>query len=116
MVNDVDVLFFLINLLITYFICTPFLHDHVQIIVVCISKSLSALPLNVFPQKGDNFLYLQRFNPNTLQKYRLEREEPGLSPLSFSASYKDKHIRLVYLCKPACSLEILLVSVFNSIG
>ncbi|XP_033933891.1 nucleolar protein 11-like [Pseudochaenichthys georgianus] len=48
-------------------------------------------------QKGDNFLYLQRFNPNTLQKYRLEREEPGLSPLSFSASYKDKHIRLVYL-------------------
>ncbi|KAF3852047.1 hypothetical protein F7725_005402 [Dissostichus mawsoni] len=31
-------------------------------------------------QKGDNFLYLQRFNPNTLQKYRLEREEPGLSP------------------------------------
>ncbi|XP_076583465.1 nucleolar protein 11-like [Chaetodon auriga] len=48
-------------------------------------------------QKGDNFLYLQRLNPNTLQRYRLEREEPGLSPLSFSASYRDKHVRLLYL-------------------
>ncbi|XP_041642037.1 nucleolar protein 11-like [Cheilinus undulatus] len=48
-------------------------------------------------QKGDSFLYLQRLNPNTLQRYRLEREEPGLSPLSFSASYRDKHIRLLYL-------------------
>ncbi|KAM3622777.1 uncharacterized protein V6R79_002938 [Siganus canaliculatus] len=48
-------------------------------------------------QKGDHFLYLQRLNPNTLQKYRLEREEPGLSPLSFSASYRDKHICLLYL-------------------
>ncbi|XP_038569796.1 nucleolar protein 11-like [Micropterus salmoides] len=48
-------------------------------------------------QKGDHFLCLQRLNPNTLQKYRLEREEPGLSPLSFSASYRDKHIRLLYL-------------------
>ncbi|XP_068448571.1 nucleolar protein 11-like [Clinocottus analis] len=48
-------------------------------------------------QKGDHFLYLQRLNPNTLQRYRLEREEPGLFPLSFSASYRDKHIRLLYL-------------------
>ncbi|CAJ1053693.1 nucleolar protein 11 [Xyrichtys novacula] len=48
-------------------------------------------------QKGDSFLYLQRLNPNTLQKYRLEREEPGLSPLSFSASYRDKQIGLLYL-------------------
>ncbi|XP_070684517.1 nucleolar protein 11-like [Pempheris klunzingeri] len=47
--------------------------------------------------KGEHFLYLQRLNPNTLQRYRLEREEPGLSPLSFSASYRDKHIRLLYL-------------------
>ncbi|XP_059198125.1 nucleolar protein 11-like [Centropristis striata] len=48
-------------------------------------------------QKGDTFLYLQRLNPNTLQRYRLERQEPGLTPLSFSASYRDKHIRLLYL-------------------
>uniref|UniRef100_A0A4W6FUM2 Nucleolar protein 11 n=1 Tax=Lates calcarifer TaxID=8187 RepID=A0A4W6FUM2_LATCA len=48
-------------------------------------------------QKGDHFLYLQRLNPNTLQRYRLEREEPGLGPLSFSASYRDKHIHLLYL-------------------
>uniref|UniRef100_A0AAQ4R2U1 Nucleolar protein 11 n=1 Tax=Gasterosteus aculeatus aculeatus TaxID=481459 RepID=A0AAQ4R2U1_GASAC len=48
-------------------------------------------------QKGDHFLYLQRLNPNSLQRYHLEREEPGLSPLSFSVSYRDKHIRLLYL-------------------
>ncbi|KAA8595027.1 hypothetical protein FQN60_012162 [Etheostoma spectabile] len=48
-------------------------------------------------QKGDHFLYLHRLNPNTLQRYRLEREEPGLFPLSFSASCRDKHIRLLYL-------------------
>nr|XP_046265031.1 nucleolar protein 11-like [Scatophagus argus] len=48
-------------------------------------------------QTGNNFLYLHRLNPNTLQRYRLEREEPGLSPLSFSASYRDKHICLLYL-------------------
>ncbi|XP_022061128.2 nucleolar protein 11-like [Acanthochromis polyacanthus] len=48
-------------------------------------------------QKGDHFLHLQRLNPNTLQRYRLEREEPGVSPLSFSASYRDKHIHLLYL-------------------
>ncbi|XP_041837977.1 nucleolar protein 11-like [Melanotaenia boesemani] len=47
--------------------------------------------------KGDNFLYLQRLNPNSLQRYRLEGEDPGLSPLSFSASYRDKHICLLYL-------------------
>ncbi|XP_017290679.1 nucleolar protein 11-like [Kryptolebias marmoratus] len=47
--------------------------------------------------KGDHFLYLHRLNPNSLQRYRLEREEPGLSPLSFSASYKKKHICLLYL-------------------
>uniref|UniRef100_H3D9E4 Nucleolar protein 11 n=1 Tax=Tetraodon nigroviridis TaxID=99883 RepID=H3D9E4_TETNG len=48
-------------------------------------------------QKGDHFLYLQRLNPNTFQRYHLEREEPGLSPLSFCASYRDKHISLLYL-------------------
>ncbi|XP_058497368.1 nucleolar protein 11-like [Solea solea] len=48
-------------------------------------------------QKGDHFLYLQKLNPNTLQRYRLEREESSLAPLSFSASYRDKHIHLLYL-------------------
>ncbi|XP_072240681.1 nucleolar protein 11-like isoform X2 [Leuresthes tenuis] len=47
--------------------------------------------------RGDHFLYLQRLNPNSLQRYRLEGEEPGLSPLSFSASYRDKHICLLCL-------------------
>ncbi|XP_072319203.1 nucleolar protein 11-like [Eucyclogobius newberryi] len=48
-------------------------------------------------QKADHFLYLQRLSPNSLQKYCLEREEPGLSPLSFSVALKDKHICLLYL-------------------
>lgn len=72
------------------------------------------MALTVSPQKGDHFLYLQRLNPNTLQRYRLEREEPGLTPLSFSASYKDKHICLLYLCKPKFPVKIFLASVFDS--
>lgn len=48
-------------------------------------------------QKGDNFLYLQRLNPSGLQKYRLESEGPGLCPLNFSVSLRDKHIHLLYL-------------------
>ncbi|KAM6940661.1 nucleolar protein 11-like [Xenentodon cancila] len=48
-------------------------------------------------QKGENFLYLQRLNPNSLQRYRLDGEEPNLSPLSFSASCKDEYISLLYL-------------------
>ncbi|XP_056136327.1 nucleolar protein 11-like [Lampris incognitus] len=48
-------------------------------------------------QKGDHFLYLHKPNPDSLQRYRLEREEPGLSPLSFCATYRDQHIHLLYL-------------------
>ncbi|XP_054634305.1 nucleolar protein 11-like [Dunckerocampus dactyliophorus] len=48
-------------------------------------------------QKGDSILYLQKLNPNTLQRYRLEREDSGLSPLSFSASYRERLIHLLYL-------------------
>ncbi|KAJ0033153.1 hypothetical protein NQD34_000260 [Periophthalmus magnuspinnatus] len=50
-----------------------------------------------YQQKGDHFLYLQRLNPNSLQKYRLEREELGLCPLSFSVALREKHICLLYL-------------------
>ncbi|XP_068607315.1 nucleolar protein 11-like [Brachionichthys hirsutus] len=48
-------------------------------------------------QKGDHVLYLQRLNPNTLHRYRLEREEPGLFPLSFCATCRDEHVCLLYL-------------------
>lgn len=50
-------------------------------------------------QKGERCLYVQRLNPNTLQKYRLEREDSGAPPLSFSASLRDKHLNLLYLCE-----------------
>ncbi|XP_061628351.1 nucleolar protein 11-like isoform X1 [Phyllopteryx taeniolatus] len=48
-------------------------------------------------KKGEHFLYLQKLKPNTLQRYRLEREDSGLSPLSLSASYRDKLIHLLHL-------------------
>lgn len=73
---------------------------------------LSDLNSSVFPpphQKGETFLYLHRLNPSSLQKYRLERAEPGLLLLSCSASYQDKHIRLVYLCE-SLALEQLPVA------
>ncbi|XP_037112819.1 nucleolar protein 11-like [Syngnathus acus] len=48
-------------------------------------------------KKGDHFLYLLKVKPNILQKYQLEREDASLSPLSFSASYRDELIHLLYL-------------------
>lgn len=73
------------------------------------------MPVTVCPQKGDHFIYLQKLNPNSLQRYRLEREEPGLAPLSFSVSYKDKHIRLLYLCKSVFPVQIFWVSLAQAI-
>ncbi|XP_077428256.1 nucleolar protein 11-like isoform X1 [Vanacampus margaritifer] len=48
-------------------------------------------------KKGDNFLYLQKVEPKVLQRYRLESEDSSYFPLSFSASYRDELIHLLYL-------------------
>ncbi|KAG9350420.1 hypothetical protein JZ751_026782 [Albula glossodonta] len=53
-------------------------------------------------KKGDHFLYLQRFNPNSTQKYRLEMEGTGGHPISFSATVRDKNINLLYLYSNGC--------------
>uniref|UniRef100_A0A8C5D910 Nucleolar protein 11 n=1 Tax=Gouania willdenowi TaxID=441366 RepID=A0A8C5D910_GOUWI len=68
--------------------------------------SLLSAPQQPIEDKGEHFLYLQGLNPNSLQRYRLEREEPGLSPLSFSACYRNRHIFLTYLCKPQCPTNL----------
>lgn len=48
-------------------------------------------------QRGEHWLYAQRFNPNTLVKHRIETE-PGLSaPISFSATIRGCNIHLLYL-------------------
>nr|XP_046167097.1 nucleolar protein 11-like [Oncorhynchus gorbuscha] len=66
-------------------------------------------------QRGEHFLYVQRLNPNTLQKYRLEREDSGASPLSFSASLRDKHINLLYLYPNGCVYQCV-VAVQGPVG
>ncbi|NP_001133931.1 nucleolar protein 11-like [Salmo salar] len=66
-------------------------------------------------QKGEHFLYVQRLNPNTLQKYRLEREDSGAPPLSFSASLWDKHINLLYLYRNGCVYQSV-VAVRGPVG
>ncbi|XP_020336746.1 nucleolar protein 11-like [Oncorhynchus kisutch] len=66
-------------------------------------------------QRGEHFLYVQRLNPNTLQKYRLEREDSGASPLSFSASLRDKHINLLYLYPNGCVYQSV-VAVRGPVG
>ncbi|XP_010887648.2 nucleolar protein 11-like [Esox lucius] len=53
-------------------------------------------------QKKMHFLYVQRLNPNTLHKYRLEREDSGAPPLSVSASLWDKRINLLYMYPNGC--------------
>ncbi|XP_035634900.1 nucleolar protein 11-like [Oncorhynchus keta] len=66
-------------------------------------------------QRGEHFLYVQRLNPNTLQKYRLESEDSGASPLSFSASLRDKHINLLYLYPNGCVYQSV-VAVQGPVG
>uniref|UniRef100_A0A8C7GLS2 Nucleolar protein 11 n=1 Tax=Oncorhynchus kisutch TaxID=8019 RepID=A0A8C7GLS2_ONCKI len=61
-------------------------------------------------QKGECCLYVQRLNPNTLQKYRLEREDSGASPLSFSASLRDKHLNLLYLYPNGCVYQSVVAA------
>ncbi|XP_024252375.1 nucleolar protein 11-like [Oncorhynchus tshawytscha] len=61
-------------------------------------------------QKGECCLYVQRLNPNTLQKYRLEREDSGASPLSFSASLQDKHLNLLYLYPNGCVYQSVVAA------
>ncbi|KAJ8264106.1 hypothetical protein GJAV_G00145240 [Gymnothorax javanicus] len=46
---------------------------------------------------GDHFLYLQRFSPNSTQKYKLKAEGTPNHPISFSATIKDGIIDLLYL-------------------
>ncbi|KAJ8283661.1 hypothetical protein COCON_G00025110 [Conger conger] len=48
-------------------------------------------------QSGNHFLYLQRFNPNSIQKYKLETEGTAHHPISFSATVKENNIDLLYL-------------------
>ncbi|XP_064804798.1 nucleolar protein 11-like [Oncorhynchus masou masou] len=66
--------------------------------------------LFVTEQKGEHFLYVQRLNPNTLQKYRLEREDSGASPLSVSASLRDKHLNLLYLYPNGCVYQSVVAA------
>lgn len=58
-------------------------------------------------QRGEHWLYAQRFNPNTLVKHRIETE-PGLSaPISFSATCRGRNIHLLYLCKSLLIYSII---------
>uniref|UniRef100_A0A8C7SQ88 Nucleolar protein 11 n=1 Tax=Oncorhynchus mykiss TaxID=8022 RepID=A0A8C7SQ88_ONCMY len=61
-------------------------------------------------RNGECCLYVQRLNPNTLQKYRLEREDSGASPLSFSASLRDKHLNLLYLYPNGCVYQSVVAA------
>ncbi|XP_051986033.1 nucleolar protein 11-like isoform X2 [Xyrauchen texanus] len=48
-------------------------------------------------QRGEYFLYAQRFNPNTLVKHRFETEPSLSAPLSFSAASRNGNIHLFHL-------------------
>ncbi|XP_064180347.1 nucleolar protein 11-like isoform X1 [Anguilla rostrata] len=59
-------------------------------------------------QNGNHFLYLQRFNPNSTQKYRLDTEGTAHHPISFSASVQDNSISLLYLCSDGSVFQSLV--------
>ncbi|KAG7326826.1 hypothetical protein KOW79_010227 [Hemibagrus wyckioides] len=61
-------------------------------------------------QKGQHFLYVQRFSPNTLTKHRLETEPSTSAPLSYSATFRDGNIHLLYLLRSGGVYESVLVA------
>ncbi|XP_072539523.1 nucleolar protein 11-like isoform X2 [Salminus brasiliensis] len=56
-------------------------------------------------QRGEHCLYVQRFNPNTVVKHRLETDS---APLSFAATYRDGNVHLLYLFPNGCVYESVL--------
>ncbi|XP_062853016.1 nucleolar protein 11-like [Trichomycterus rosablanca] len=61
-------------------------------------------------QKGQHFIYLQRFGPNSLAKHKLEIEPALSAPLSFAATYRDGNINLLYLFPDGGMYESVLVA------
>ncbi|KAK3575100.1 hypothetical protein QTP86_020699 [Hemibagrus guttatus] len=61
-------------------------------------------------QKGEHFLYVQRFSPNTLTKHRLETVHSTSAPLSYSATFRDGNIHLLYLLRSGGVYESVLVA------
>ncbi|KAK2857589.1 hypothetical protein Q7C36_005508 [Tachysurus vachellii] len=61
-------------------------------------------------QKGEHFLYVQRFSPNTLSKHRLETEPSMSAPLSYAATFRDGNIHLLYLLRSGAVYESLLLA------
>ncbi|KAI5613583.1 nucleolar protein 11-like [Silurus asotus] len=61
-------------------------------------------------QKGEHFLYVHRFSPNTLSKHRLETEPGVKTPLSYSATFREGNIYLLYLLPSGGVYESILVA------
>ncbi|MCJ8729914.1 hypothetical protein PDJAM_G00111970 [Pangasius djambal] len=61
-------------------------------------------------QKGEHFLYVQRFSPNTLSKHRLETEPSVSAPISCTATFRDGNIHLLYLLRSGGVYESILVA------
>ncbi|TSK62597.1 Nucleolar protein 11-like [Bagarius yarrelli] len=61
-------------------------------------------------KKGEHFLYVQRFNPNTLTKHKMETEPGAPAPLSYAASFRDGNIHLLYLGRSGGVYESVLAA------
>ncbi|XP_056315755.1 nucleolar protein 11-like [Danio aesculapii] len=59
-------------------------------------------------KRGEHFLYAQRFNPNTVVKYRFETEPGPFAPVSFSATCRGSNIHLQYLFMSGSIYESVL--------
>uniref|UniRef100_A0A8C9VKZ9 Nucleolar protein 11 n=1 Tax=Scleropages formosus TaxID=113540 RepID=A0A8C9VKZ9_SCLFO len=58
--------------------------------------------------KEDCYLYLQRFNPNSLHKYKLETGESRARPLSLCATVRNQSIKLLCLYSSGCLYQSVL--------
>ncbi|KAL7890862.1 hypothetical protein AOLI_G00003380 [Acnodon oligacanthus] len=59
-------------------------------------------------QRGQHYLYVQRFSPNALVKHRLETDSTNSTPLSYAATYRDGNIHLLYLFSSGSVYESVL--------
>ncbi|XP_006017421.1 nucleolar protein 11 isoform X1 [Alligator sinensis] len=66
-------------------------------------------PVLIFTTEKDRdyFVYVQKFNPNTLHKYKIEQEE-SFCPLSFTACLKNNLVTLLCLYSNGCVYKVLM--------
>ncbi|MGH0172090.1 UNVERIFIED_CONTAM: hypothetical protein FKN15_062366 [Acipenser sinensis] len=74
----------------------------------CFLEAEQPLLLFSTEKSGECFLYLQKLNPNVLQKYNIGSEGKGVCPIGFTATLENKCITLMCLYSSGCVYKLLV--------